>query len=524
MTAARTLFPGGSERLRAAAAALLLGLCTLALAWPIGDLGPLQTSDREQHLRIAFNLARYGEFHDARSLAEIRSEGPYSRREPGFPLYVAAVFASSPEFPTLSLACILDPDCNGAAPLRRRAWRLTFALGAAAVALTFLVTFLLTKHWMTSIAAGGVSLLLMPPLLTRDIPSFLAGLFLLGHATLAAHAWRRPRIATGVLSGVFLGLLVLTRAVFQYWLVGVALVLAAGVWREADRRRELAPACAALVLAAWAATLPWMVRNAAQVGHFGISGRDGEVLAIRAEYGRMTWAELRGAFAYYLPDLPLVGGGARDRAMRWLEPEPFGYARFDRANPEGFYRRTKDRRGDVAARADRIDPRWRLAVSLPEHQATRDAVLKQAAADQMRADWLKQAVLTFVFVERGAGFTVGICQSIVDPARQRFGWAVGLPLSHACERTKEWMLLLVPFAGVLMVLAWKHRDIALALLLLPVAYGFGIHALATHFITRYSRPLIPLLIVASALAALDIWRWTKDAKQRRTQPAGSATM
>ena len=181
-------------------------------------------------------------------------------------------------------------------------------------------------------------------------------MLLLGHATLAAHAWRRPRIATAVVSGLCLGLLVLTRAVFQYWLVGVAVVLAVGMWREVDRRRELATACAALVLAAWVVTLPWMVRNAVQAGHFGISGRDGEVLAIRAEYGRMTWAEVRGAFAYYLPDLPLVGSGARDRAMRWLEPEPFGYARFDRANPDGFYRRTKDQRGDVAARADRIDP------------------------------------------------------------------------------------------------------------------------------------------------------------------------
>ena len=85
MTAARTRFPGGTERLRVAVAAVLFVVCSVALSWPAGDIGPLEISDREQHLRIAFNLARYGEFHDARSLAEIRSEGPYSRREPGFP-------------------------------------------------------------------------------------------------------------------------------------------------------------------------------------------------------------------------------------------------------------------------------------------------------------------------------------------------------------------------------------------------------------------------------------------------------
>ena len=524
MTAARTLFPGGSERLRAAAAALLLGLCTLALSWPTEDPGLPQASDREQLERIAFNLARHGEFHNGSRLAEVRAAGDasvYSRREPGYPLYLAAVFASFPGFESLSQACIVDPACDAAAPLRRRVWDLTFVLGAAAVALAFLMTFVLARRsWPAALAAGVVSLLLIPPLLTRDIPSFLAGLLLLGHATLAAQTWRRPHIATGVLSGLFLGLLVLTRAVFQYWLAGVALVLAAGLWRDAGRRRTLAPACAAVVLAAWAVTLPWMIRNAVQVGHFGISGRDGEVLAIRAEYGRMTWAEVRGAFAYYLPDLPVIDGAARERAMQWLEPEIYGYARFDRANPEGFYRRTKNQMGDVAARADRIDPQWRLGIRSREHQVTRDAVLKQAAADQIRADWLKQGVLSVAFAERGAGLSVGSCHSIAGPAAERYGWKIGWPVNQACGLAAAWMILFVPLTGVLAALAWRRRDVALALLLAPIAYGFGTHAVATHFLNRYSRPLIPILVVVAALAAQETWRWLQDARQRRPRVAG----
>lgn len=518
MTAARTLFPGGTERLRVAAAALSFALCTLALSWPTGDIGPPQASDREQLESIAFNLARHGEFHNGSRLAEARAAGDttvYSRREPGYPLYLAAVYASSSGFESLDQECLMNEACEAAAPLRQRVWGLTFALGAAAVAFTFLMTFILaSRSWPMALAGGTVSLLVIPPILTRDIPSFLAGVLLLGHATLAAQTWRQPRLATGALSGLCLGLLVLTRAVFQYWLVGVAVVLAAGLWRDVARRRTLAPACAALVVTAWAVTLPWMVRNAVQAGHFGISGRDGEVLAIRAEYGRMTWAEVGGAFAYYLPDFPFVGGAVRDRAMRWLEPENFGYARFDRANPEGFYRRIKNQKGDVAARADGIDPQWRLGIRSREHQVTRDTVLKQAAADQILADWPKQGILTVAFAERGAGLSVGSCYSIVGPASERYGWKIGWPVSQACELAKEWVLLFVPLAGVMIVLAWRRRDVAWALLLAPIVYGFGIHAVATHFIERYSRPLIPALAVVATLAAREAWHRFENMRQR----------
>ena len=515
-----------SEGFRVAAVAGALALCTLALSWPVADLGVPRASDRNQYESVAFNLVRHGEFHDFDPEERLRKRDvAYSRREPGYSLYLAAVFALSPEFDSLSHACLLDPACEAADPLRRRVWGLTFLLGAGAVALTFVTTFLLTASWTVSIAAGGLGMLLIPPLLARDIPSFLAGVFLLTHATLAAHAWRKPRMATGLLSGVALGLLVLTKAVFQYWLAGAALALAAGLWLDADRRRTLAPACAALLLGACLLTLPWMVRNAVQAGQFGISGRDGELLAIRAEYGRMTWPELRGAFAFYLPNLPVVGDRARSLALRWLEPETFGYTRFDRDNPDGFYGRAKDDTGDVAARADLIDPEWRAS------QASKDAALKQAAVDLMRTDWPKQAALTLVFAERGARVSVGSCRTLTDPAHKRFGWAIGWPMGHACNLARIWAVVLIPIAGVLLVLAWRRRSIALGLVLLPIVYGFGIHALATHFIERYSRPLIPLLVVVAALvanelapradrAAVRLGSLASDAARRRLRVGG----
>ena len=45
---------------------------------------------------------------------------------------------------------------------------------------------------------------------------------------------------------------------------------------------------------------------------------------------------------------------------------------------------------------------------------------------------------------------------------------------------------------------------SLALLLLPAAYSFSIHAAATDYIPRYSLPLLPVLVVATALAVHEL--------------------
>ena len=500
------------KRLLLSAAAVLFGACGVALAWPLVDGGRLHASDAAQYERIAFNLVRHGEFHESRRLPEERAAGrlrPYARRTPGYPVYLAAVFATFPELGGIGHACISDPGCAAAVPVRRRVQQATAVVVGLTVATTFLAAWVLTGSRAASAVAGLLCLMLLP----RDVPSLLSGFLLLGHAVLAAETWRRPRLVTGVASGIALGLLVLTRAVFQYWLAGVVIVWLAAAWRDAGRGRASAPAFAALLIAAWSLALPWMVRNAVQAGEFGISGRDGEVLAIRAEYGRMTWAELRGAFAYYLP-VPSAADGLRRAAMRWLEPEIFGYARFDQGNPEGFYRRARRNEGDVAARANTIDPEWRAG------QAGRDAALTRASLELMREDWLKHAALTLVFAERGSEFFSGaICDSAADFLGARWEWQSGW-LAHRVCAPAGLSYLFLPALGWLLVLAWKRRDAATAFLLLPAACSFGLHALATHFIPRYSFPLIPVLALAFALAAREVRR-PSTAGGRRSRTDGA---
>ena len=372
--------------------ALLLGGVAGVAARGAGSVDGLpQAADPELHGLQAHHLARYGEFRypGPGGTGQGGRAGWYSTQPPGYAAYLAAILASVPEFPTLTWPCVRDATCPAGRGVRRRARLVTSVVRGATVSAAVLAAFLFTGRLAPAALAGVVCLLL----LQRDTPTLLAGLLLLVHGALAARTWNCPSLLTGLASGVALGLLALTSAIYQYLLIGVPLIWLAGAWFEPQRWRSTVPGFAALVVAACALTLPWMVRNATHDGAFSIAGGGGKVLAHRAEYGLMTWSELRGGFAYYLPSqLSFL----REPAMRWLTPVTYGYTRFDRDADEGFYRRVRDRTGEVAARADRLDPGWRTA-----GVARHDEVLRAVADDVYLENWPKQIALTAVFAHRG---------------------------------------------------------------------------------------------------------------------------
>ena len=301
--------------------ALMLGGVAVVASRCAGNTDGLpQAADPELHGRQAFHLARHGEYRFPGPIEpdgqQVAGAGSYSPQPPGYSAYLAAIFLSVPEFPTLTWPCIRDESCAEGSRLRQRARTVTVVVRGVTVGVAVLAAFALTGRLTLAVLAGVLCLIL----LQRDTPTLLAGLLLLTHAGLAAATWTRPRLLTGLASGVALGLLVLTSGIYQYSLIGVPLIWLVGVWFHPQRWRSTAPAFAALVVAAWAITLPWMVRNATHDGAFGISGGGGKVLAHRAEYGLITWSEVRGAFAWFLP--PQLSA-LREPAMRWLAPDTY---------------------------------------------------------------------------------------------------------------------------------------------------------------------------------------------------------
>ena len=457
--------------------ALMLGGIAVVASRCAGNTDGLpQAADPELHGRQAYHLARHGEYRFPGPIEpdgqQVAAAGPYSSQPPGYSAYLAAIFLTVPQFPNLTWPCIRDASCPAGSGLRRRARAVTAVVRGVTVGAVVLAAFALIGRLTLAALAGVLCLIL----LQRDTPTLLAGLLLLTHAGLAAATWTRPRLLTGLASGVALGLLVLTSGIYLYSLIGVPLIWLVGVWFHPRRWRSTAAAFVALAVSAWAVTLPWMVRNSTHDGAFGISGGGGKVLAHRAEFGLMTWSELRGAFAYFLPpQLPAL----REPAMQWLASHDYGYARFDRDAEDGFYRRVRNGTGKVAARADRLDPGWRTAGF-----ARQDDAMRAAAADIYLENWPKQIALTAVFAHRGT-------------------WGLWLP-----------------GAGLVGFLVWRRRDYALAFLLLPVVWTAAALSVGTHFIERYAYPFIPFSAVVISLALYELWCAWRSGSLSRTPKVG----
>jgi len=236
------------------------------------------------------------------------------------------------------------------------------------------------------------------------------------------------------------------------------------------------------------------------------------VLAIRAEYAQVTWPELIGGFAYYLPRHPRAMDELRKSAMRALEPDVHGYKRFDRLNRHGFYSRAKGQRGVVAARA-REDPEWKSGRS---GRKGRDAALVRAARDVILESWTKHAALSFVFGLRGS--VVGI------PPLNSTRKAYGEPVAGVIRRLTglaEWAaILLLPAMIASIAILGVRRDGPRLYLFLLTLFSFAIHSGTTHYLPRYSGPLIPIWIIGLVFAVGELLRAIRRALPRlRSDPS-----
>jgi hypothetical protein len=78
--------------------------------------------------------------------------------------------------------------------------------------------------------------------------------------------------------------------------------------------------------------------------------------------------------------------------------------------------------------------------------------------------------------------------------------------------------LLLPSFGLLLILAWRRRDLALIFLIAPIAYVLATHAVSTHFINRYLHPAVPLIVVSIGIAIEEVRAWSRS-RDRATHPS-----
>jgi hypothetical protein len=487
---------------------LLAFVLGLAMQLPAANGDSFNVSDRRKYPMIAYNLVVNGAFDAERDYGGRLERGeaipPYLLRSPGYPFFLAAIFRVSPHFDGVEPRCLVTDRCPGATAVRRDVQRTSAVVAALLVPVTALVVGMMFGGWPAATVACVLMLFSVPD----NDQSRLAALFLLGHAAFGMLAYRdvgRRRIAFAAASGALLAALILTRAVFQSWVFALFVFGCVQLVMERRRRGDRgALATGTIVLAAVLLVLPWIARNYLAGGEFSVSGRRGRVLAIRAEYTQITWPELVGGFAYYLPLCPRTMKELRDSVMRALEPDLHGYQRFNRFNHDGFYRRAKRRKGVVAARA-RADPDWRSG------WIGMDAALSRAARDVILENWTKHLALSFMFGLRG---------SVVElPQFNLTREVYGNPVAEVIRRLTclaEWAAILhVPAMIASIAILGVRRDWPLLYFFLPTLFSFAIHAGMTHYIPRSSSPVTPVWIVGLVFAGGELLRVVRRGACRR---------
>ena len=419
-------------------------------------------SDARHNLAMAYNNFKYGVVSDLRT--DSPDVVPTYRREPLYSFLLSGVLEAiaDPQTTTHDCLSLPEPPC---VPLQLKLqW---FNLGLL-LALT-LTTFLAGRVILGDNFAPYLACLLVgfAPGLTEAINNFYTELAAAIPLTILATflylcVTRRNWQPYAGGAGVAFAALMLTKAVFLYF--GAVLVLAFIVYAWQQHSWQPLKMAAVVLLIAYAIAGIWMTRNYIHFNTFKISGRGGEVLAIRAKFSEMSWSEYRASFLAYTPNYgkPLL--------KRWFAPED--YARFDRANPEGFYRSTKNRISAMRLGDDEA--------KVFQQQEIDDS-LKQESIAKIKQNWVKHLALTATFAYRGS-FIKMFAENSAVPVR----------------------LIYIISMFVVLCLALKHQDIGILFFILPALFSYSIHAFASHYISRFSVPLIPCLAIAFTLLILQI--------------------
>lgn len=471
-----------------------------------------QNDDGWQNLTYAYNLARYGVF--SLSMEDNPNIQPDYYREPVYPALIALGLTLFGDLDNVDYQCYIEG--RGCGFQRVTAKRVDAFVLLALAWTVAVVAFRLTNRWLAAYLSVGLLFSANYFLLDSLFSEVPAALFLLLHAWLLYEAFRtraeqRRALLFAALSSIALGLLILTKAIFLYWLMTLGAGLLFYFAIRGRRQTSFVKIAILLLVPAVMMVNLWMVRNFNHFGKYTLTSRSGGVLAVRAEYSYMTAEEYLASFVQFAPDVikPIL--------LNLVDMTP--YYRLDRNLEGSYYQRTTraTNESQVIALArqqyglsipinDRSEDDFALA-SLSEED---EVALSSAAVRTILNRLDKHLLLIPVFAYRGAFVLMG--QWPFNPVPEALFTVLRIIA-----------LFFVPTMFWSVASALRNRSYARALFFAPALFSYAFHAAATHYIPRYSAPLVPILIIALVMTAIPMgsWLWRK-ATHETAQPARSA--
>jgi hypothetical protein len=439
--------------------------------------------DAAQNLRSAMNLWQQGVYGEA--MDPVR---PGFRREP-FPNWLLAAHLKlffSDNQNTRFEELITSP----ALLKKSMAVNLFYVVGLFA-SLWGLCVRLIRPGWLAQLVAAIViyysyTAFALGDLGTLNTELAAAFLFVLSALTLLL-LWQQQSRRMAVIAGAVLGSLVLTKASGSY-LVLLLLPLLAWLLHHNKRRAMALTLCFSLGFGL--TVLPWVARNAMEFGKPAIAKGGGIVLLIRSAYDTMSTHEFWGAFYAYAPErmqkdlfeahlgfseAQLQCGGSLERLQRDLPCDEEAIEAGQFANLRSFYQ--KGKRG--------LPTQIRQEAERQGKDSSGEDLLQAAALKRIRSAPIQHLLVSLPLSWRGM-WSFENQQTWFGVLANGLAMAalVVMPLLGALRRRPEWLLISFMGSGY-----------------------FLFYGVFTHFITRYSEPLIPLSLVCLSVLVLEAARW-----------------
>lgn len=296
--------------------------------------------------------------------------------------------------------------------------------------------------------------------------------------------------------GALGGLLTLSRAIFLY-VFPLFLILLLLLVRDDPRRRLTSIGAGLLGMSLVAG--PWLARNAIEFGIFSISDTGSVVLLIRDVKNDMTPYQHRGAWVYFSPE-PLrppiarvlrvdlddfLDDGPLRQWVRWL-PDPITGEDVESTERKSFYRQARDFRWVF------VDPYLDAGLSFEDARKLGYDDMTSHVIANVRADPMRFVRTAPVFLYRSTW-----------PMNESQLWAsTGISPQRV-------LLAAVNPLGMLALLAFGtvglFRRRATWFAMGGLATGVvAYHALLTHALPRYTRPVAGVMILGVALGALAV--------------------
>jgi 4-amino-4-deoxy-L-arabinose transferase-like glycosyltransferase len=275
-----------------------------------------------------------------------------------------------------------------------------------------------------------------------------------------------------VLLGAALGLLVLTRGVFQYFIIIILIFLVFLAIVGLFKKRKLLICTIIFSITYFGLIGSWMARNYMHFGRFFITERGGIVLLLRSECNMMNRKEYLGAFLYWAPDKYLSESLLKSFFGEDAIKPGGALERLNRLNDSSFYLRTKA----IWAKVEKEFANQKKSEMV-------DKRLKSMAKTNILQHPVRHILATLPIGWRGLFAEHGYRLKIPGS---------GIVINSSVPTN------IVYFAAFffLTFLSIKNRWWELFALILPALYLYGIQTALTHNLARYNKPIIPILVIA----------------------------